>query len=137
MANEQPPLPSMTPLYEPYYRYTRQRELRMQRCMACGKVRYPFAALCPACHAEATEWARMSGRGAIASFAICHQAFHPWFQSRLPYNVALVDLEEGPRVPTNIVDIRNEDIRIGMPVEAVFEDVTDDLTLVKFKPRKA
>ena len=136
MTNQPRPLPRVTPLYEPYHRYARQHELRLQRCQGCGHVRYPFATLCPLCHSEGTEWARVSGRGAVASFAICHQAFHPWFQDRLPYNVALVELEEGPRLPTNIVGVRNEDIRIGMEVEAEFEDVTEEVTLVQFRPKK-
>lgn len=79
----------------------------------------------------------MSGRGTVYSFYVAHRPAHPAFRDRVPYVVALVDLEEGPRMMTNIVDCPPEDVHIGMPVEVVFRDVTEDITLPCFRPGAA
>lgn len=75
-----------------------------------------------------------SGKGKVFTFCIFHQAFHPAWQDDIPYNVAYVKLDEGTLLITNIVDCPDEDIYIGMPVEVVFDDVTEEVTLPKFKP---
>jgi hypothetical protein len=83
-----------------------------------------------------TEWARVSGRGKVYSWTIFHYLYHPAFSQDIPYNVAIVELEEGPRMHTNIVGCSNEDIYIDMPVEVVFEDISEEIALPKFKPRE-
>jgi len=81
-----------------------------------------------------SDWVRASGRGKVYTWVLIYQRYHPAFAEDIPYNVTMVELEEGPRLITNIVDCRDEDIRLGMEVEVVFEDVTDEVTLPKFKP---
>jgi uncharacterized protein len=77
----------------------------------------------------------MSGKGKIWSFNVYHHLFSRTFEADLPYNTALVELDEGPRLITNVVGISNEDLRVEMPVEVCFDDVTDEVSLVKFRPR--
>jgi uncharacterized OB-fold protein len=79
----------------------------------------------------------VSGRGTLFSYVIYHRPYHPGFKGELPYNVSIVELEEGPRMVTNIVGIANDELRIGMPVEVIFDDVTEDVTLPKFQPSRS
>jgi hypothetical protein len=81
-------------------------------------------------------WISTSGKGTIYSFVIYRRAYHPGFEDQLPYVVALVQLEEGPRLISNIVDCDPQAVRCDMPVEVVFDDVTPDVTLFKFRPRR-
>jgi uncharacterized OB-fold protein len=131
------PLPKIDALGAPFWEGTRAGELRVQRCTDCGTLAFPPARHCAACLGERREWVRVSGRGTVATFGIFHRLYFPAFERDLPYNVALVRLDEGPRMYTNLVGIRNEDIAIGMRVRARFEAVTDEVTLVKFEPDPA
>jgi len=81
-----------------------------------------------------TEWAKLSGKGTIYSFTIYRVAYHPAFKDDIPYVVAIIYLDEGPRMESNIIGCPVEDVRIEMPVEVAFDDVTSDVTLPKFKP---
>ncbi|MCS6926757.1 MAG: Zn-ribbon domain-containing OB-fold protein [Candidatus Binatia bacterium] len=128
------PLPAISSLNRPYWEALKRHELKLQRCTECGKVWYPPAPFCPACWSDAVTWQRLSGRGRVNSWVVFHQAYFPSFQDDLPYNVAEVELEEGPRLLTNLVGVDLAEIRIGMPVEVVFEDVTPEITLAKFRP---
>ena len=76
----------------------------------------------------------MSGRGKLYTWTVIHQRYHPGFAEEIPYNVSIVELEEGPRLTTNIIGCTNDDLRVGMEVEVVFDDVTEEITLPKFKP---
>ena len=122
---------------EPYWEYCAKGELRMQRCGACGHVRFPPSALCPRCLSEGHEWAALSGRGRVWSWVVFHQAYYPGYADDVPYNTAIIELEEGPRMHTNIVGCANEDIHIGMPVEVLFEPLDDEIQLPKFRPTGA
>jgi uncharacterized OB-fold protein len=129
------PLPRPTEDSAPFWEAAHEGELRMQKCGDCGHVRFPPSLLCARCLSEKSEWVRLSGRGAVYSWILIHQSQHPAFNADTPYNVAIVELEEGPRLHTNIVDCPNDRIRIGLPVQVVFEKVSDDISLVKFRPR--
>ena len=130
------PLPRPTEDSAPYWDAAQRGELRMQRCSDCGHIRFPPALLCPQCLSERSEWERLSGRGSVYSWIVIHQSQHPAFNADTPYNVAIVELEEGPRLHTNLVECKNEDIHIGMPVEVAFDKINDEVTLVKFRPRR-
>jgi len=112
----------------------RHHELRLQRCDACGTVRHHPRPACPQCASFDYGWVRASGRGTLYTFTIVHGPTLPAFQSRTPYNVAVVQLDEGPFMVSTIVGCRAEELRIGMPVEVVFEDVDETLSLPRFKP---
>ena len=78
---------------------------------------------------------KLSGRGKVYSFTVFHHIYNKTFTSDIPYNVASVELEEGPRIMSNIIGCKLDDIKIDMPVEVYFEDITDEFALPKFKPR--
>lgn len=111
----------------------RQHELRLQRCGACGTVRHQPRPMCPQCNHVEYDWMRASGRGTLYTFTIVHGPTLPVFQAQAPYNVAVIQLDEGPFMVSNVVGCRAEQLRIGMRVEVVFEDI-DGLSLPKFKP---
>ena len=110
-----------------------RHELYFQRCRDCGKKRFYPRAVCPSCLSSATEWVRASGRGTVYSFTVTHQNQAPGFREELPYVLAIVELEEGVRMMTNVVGCAPDRVRIGMAVEVVFEDVTAEITLPKFR----
>ena len=131
------PLPKVDALNAPFWEGAKAGELRVQRCPDCGTLAFPPARHCARCLGERREWLRVSGRGTVSTFGVFHRLYFPAFERDLPYNVALVRLDEGPRLYTNLVGVRNEDIAIGMRVRARFEPVTDAVTLVKFEPDDA
>jgi hypothetical protein len=130
------PLPRPTEDSAPYWEAAQHGELRMQRCRDCGHVRFPPALLCGRCLSAEHEWTKLSGRGTVFSWIVVYQSQHPAFNADTPYNVTIVELEEGPRLHTHIVDCPNDEIRIGMLVEVVFERINDEVTLPKFRPRR-
>jgi uncharacterized OB-fold protein len=81
-----------------------------------------------------TEWTLLSGKGKVYSYIIYRQAYHPAFKNEIPYVVAIIQLDEGPRMESNVTGCRPEDVRIDMPVELYFEDVTENVSLPKFRP---
>lgn len=127
------PLPAITDENRSYWESARAHRLALPRCTNCGRFRYPPTSFCPYCLSDATEWAPVSGRATVYSFIIMHQVYDKAFEGDVPYNVAAVELEEGPRLYSNLVEIANEDIRVGMPLSIVYENVTDEVTLVKFR----
>lgn len=131
----QKPLPAISSLNQPYWEGLRKRELKLPKCDACAMVWYPPSPLCPKCWSREFTWTRLSGRGRVSSWVVFHQSYFRGFESEVPYNVAEVELDEGPRLLTNLVGISNDQIRAHMPVEIVFDDVTEVVTLAKFKPR--
>jgi uncharacterized OB-fold protein len=80
------------------------------------------------------EWEKLSGKGTVFSFIIYRLAYHPAYQNDIPYVVAIIQLDEGPRMESNVTDCEVEDVKIDMPVEVYFDDVTDTISLPKFKP---
>lgn len=128
------PLPIINEDNAPYWEYAREHQLRMQKCANCGHIRFPVGIVCPRCHSLETEWTRLSGKGKVYSYIIYHQAYHPAYKDALPYVVAIIQLDEGPRMESNITDCRLEDLRIGMPVALYFDDVTEEVSLPKFRP---
>lgn len=130
------PLPIAQPESEFYWRKAKEHELWLRRCTTCATVYFYPRDICPACFSRDTTWIRSSGRGTLHSFTIVYRPPHPAFSDAVPYVVALVELEGAARIPTNLVGIEPDPakIRIGMPVEVVFEDVTPEVTLPKFRP---
>jgi hypothetical protein len=128
------PLPRVDEESKGFWEACRRHELYIQRCRDCGAARYYSRALCPSCLSDAVEWLRCSGRGTVYTFTVTYQNQAGGFRDELPYVMAYVELEEGVRMLTNIVGCTPDAVRIGMPVEAVFEDVTPAATLPKFKP---
>ena len=130
------PLPYMHRETQSFWDGTKKHELWIQRCKDCQKFYFYPRSFCPHCLSDQTEWTRVSGRGKIYSFTVSNRPASPAFKEDTPYNIALVELEEGVRMMSNIVECKNEDLRIDMPVEVVFDDVTPEITLPKFRPRQ-
>ena len=130
------PLPRVTSLSRPFWEGAKRHELLLLNCNACGKVWFPPSARCPNCLSTDIAWKPASGRGKVWSWIVMWQRYFAAFEADIPYNVSYVELEEGPRLMTSIVGCDNEAIYCDMPVEAVFEDVTPEITLLKFRPSR-
>ena len=128
------PIPRITPELAPFFAAAKRGELAVQRCTACGLRRFPPREVCSACWSRDVEWVAVPGTGEIYSFYLMHQVYHPGFAGEVPYPVVVVQLDEGPRVTSNLVDCPREAIRIGLPVEVVFEELSPEVTLPKFRP---
>jgi len=117
----------------PFWAAAKDHKLVLQKCGTCGSFRFPPSPLCPECSAMGGEWTGLTGRGKVFSFVVFHRAYHKGFEADLPYAVALVELDEGPRLISNVVGVPPDQLRCDMPVEVVFDDVTADCTLPRFK----
>ena len=130
----QKPLPQPGPITGPFWQAAKEHRLSIQRCTACqGHVFYPRA-ICPHCGAADLAWVDVSGRGTVYSFTVARRATMRPFEADVPYVIAIVELAEGPRMTTSIVGCGVDDVRVGMAVVAEFDDVTPEVTLVKFRP---
>jgi uncharacterized OB-fold protein len=136
MSEYAKPLPQPDPITKPYWDSLKAHAMRLQRCRSCGRFVFFPRALCPFCFSDALTWTPVSGRGVVHAFTVPHRHPSPAFQPDLPYVVALVELEEGPRLMTNLIDVPPDpaQIAVGMPVEVVYDDVTPEVTLPKFRP---
>jgi uncharacterized OB-fold protein len=130
------PLPQIEEESRPFWEALKRHELYVQRCRECGELRYHPRAQCTECLSPKTEWIRCSGKGKVYTFTATYQNPSPGFRESLPYIMAYVELDEGLTILTNIIDCKPEDVRIGMPVEVVYEDVTPEVTLTKFRPAR-
>jgi uncharacterized OB-fold protein len=130
------PLPTPQVESDVYWQKAKEHELWLRSCNSCGNAYFYPRDISPCCFSRDTEWVQASGNATLYTYAIVERAPHPGFVGDVPFVTALVELDEGPIMPTNIV-IDNptpENLVVGMPLEVVFEDVTDDITLPKFKP---
>ncbi len=130
------PLPAADDLTQPYWAAARRHELRIQRCHECGRYQHPPQTWCGSCPSTDVRWERISGRGTVYSYIVDHRLMMPGFSE--PYIVALVVPEEAGedtvRITANVMECEAGDAYIGMPVEAVFQRVTDEVTLPQFRP---
>jgi len=129
------PIPKPTPETKPFWDAAKQRKLRIQRCRDCTQHYFYPRPLCPQCLSRNVEWVEASGRGTLHTFVINHRPPRG-FPATGPFVIGIVQLDEGPKMMTNIVGVEPDpkQLRCDMPVEVVFEDLTDDITLPKFKP---
>jgi uncharacterized OB-fold protein len=128
------PIPRPSETTRPYWEGAKAHEFRLQRCRDCGQYIFYPRRFCPDCLSDSLEWVRASGRGRIYTYTIVRRPGQSSFREDAPYILAIVELEEGPRLTTNIVEAGLDEVHIGMPVEAVFDDVTPEATIVKFRP---
>ncbi len=126
--------PERTPETAEYWDACARHELLIQRCLACGMHQFYPRLFCAACSASTLEWARASGRGTIKSFTIVRRAVSAAYAADVPYVVALIVLEEGPTMMSNVVGCDVGEVRIGQPVQVVFDDWSKDVSIPKFKP---
>ncbi len=124
------PAPERTGLNSAYWDGLAEGRLMFQRCLACGHAWLPARAECPECLRAEWGWEEASGQGRLVSWVVYHVAFHDWFKARVPYNVATVELAEGPRLLSNIVG--DAALRIDMPVVLAIER-EEGVALARFR----
>jgi uncharacterized OB-fold protein len=137
MVEYNKPIPVASIESKPHWEGLRQHRLLIPRCNACAGFWFPPSARCPNCSSSDFTWTAASGRGRVFSYVVYHRVYHPGFADEIPYTVGLVELEEGPRMISNIVGIPPEQVVCDMPVRVVFEDIGDIATLPKFTPDAA
>jgi len=130
------PLPNPAKWSKPFWEGTRKHKLFLKRCKDCGHIDHPPYLYCTECMGENSEWIEASGRGILYAFAVNEYGVPYPFMADLPYVVALVDLREGPRMISNIVDCGLKDLKNGMELEVVFDKINEEVTLPKFRPVK-
>ena len=128
------PEPRPAPESVPYWEAAKQHRLELPQCEACGEHWFPPSRSCPHCLSPNVKWHQVSGRGKVYSFVIFDRVYHPAFENDVPYAVALIELEEGPRLLSNVVGAAWSDLRCDMPVKVVFEDMPGGASLPKFTP---
>ena len=133
MSDYLKPLPQPTPETQPFWDGAKAGELKLQRCGDCSHVYFPARPFCPACSSRDVDWFTASGRARLYSYVINHRA-PPGFEA--PYVIAVVELEEGPRMMTNLINCAQtpEAMILDMPLEVAFEKASDDISLPKFRP---
>lgn len=131
------PVPRPSPKSAPYWKAARGHRLEIQRCESCGQFWFPPSQSCPHCQATNFTWTPVSGRGKVFSFVTYHRVYHPAFAKEVPYVVALVELDEGPRLLSNIVGVPPEQVACDMPVQVTFDDYDEGVAVPKFTSLKA
>jgi uncharacterized OB-fold protein len=135
-ARDVPPRPVPLPddASEGFWEACARHELVLQRCAECTQFRHPPRPMCPACSSFEYRYEPASGRGRVWSWVIAHPPVLPAFADRAPYNVVVVELEEGVRMVGNAVECANEDLHEGMPVAVAWDDVEDGVSLPVWRP---
>jgi uncharacterized OB-fold protein len=128
------PLPVPTDWSRPFWEGAREHKLLLKKCSKCGNIDHPPYLFCTSCMAEEHEWIEASGRGTLYSYAVNTFGVPFPFWDDMPYVLAIIDLDEGPRLVSNVVDCDLERLENGMNLEVVFDDVTPEVTLPKWKP---
>jgi uncharacterized OB-fold protein len=129
------PLPTVTDDNRGFWQGCTEGKLRMQQCDDCNHIRFPISPVCPKCLSKNFHWQDLSGRGEVFSYVVFYQLYNKAFEKDVPYNVALVQLEEGPRMYSNVVGVDNDAVKVGDKLEVVFDAVTPEVTLPRFKLR--
>jgi uncharacterized protein len=129
------PAPVVTYDNRGFWEAARERRLVTQRCTSCGRLSHPPRPMCPQCHSLDQEFIDVAGTGTIYSYTILHHPQNPAFD--YPVLAVLVDLDEGPRILSNLVNCPADRIRIGMPVRVTFEPTADDMAVPVFEPTEA
>ena len=132
MSDPEWPHPRPSLVDAPFWEYARRRELRLQQCLSCRAWRFPPAPICDQCLSPEAEWAELSGRGTVYSWVVFHRQYFPALPP--PYNVASIELAEGPLLIANLINISDDAIAIGLPVRVAWREVAPDLMLPVFEP---
>ena len=106
----------------------------MQACLRCGDLRWTPTEFCLQCQAPKYEWRELSGRGMLLTYTVVHRGAPEPLKRLMPYVVAVIELKEGPKILTNLVQFQPEDLRVGLPVQIVYDVVNEEVTVPKFRP---
>ena len=127
------PIPAVTPELRPFFEAARSGTLVLQCCRSCGERRFPPRDICSHCLGREADWVPSSGRGKIVTWNVMHQVYHPGFAAEVPYAVVLVELDDGGRMISNVVECPPGRLEVGLPVEVTFERLSDEVSLPKFR----
>ena len=127
------PVPADDELWAPFWHGAGQESFVVQRCQRCGHLQFPAKENCATCLADELEWVPVKGEGNVYSFVVYHQTWTPGFKEDVPYNVAIIELPEGVRLISNVVDVDPGDLYVGMPVFVCFEDLGDERAVPHFR----
>jgi uncharacterized OB-fold protein len=138
-ATPRPPFPQSEYYSAFFWEHARRHELAIQRCDRCRRFQHWPTPVCRNCSSFDLTPDVVSGRGTLYTYTVAMQSFHPYFDGKIPFVIAVIELEEqeGLKLVANLVQCREEDIAIGMPVEVVVEDVTPEVTFPQFRPAGA
>jgi len=128
------PLPKPSKWSQPFWDSARKHKLTLKKCKDCGHIDHPPYLYCTNCHSDNSEWVEASGKGKLVAYAINTYMVPFPFWDDMPYVVAMIDLEEGVRMLSNIVECDHDKLKNGMELEVVFDDVSDEFTLPKWRP---
>jgi len=133
-ASASPPMP--LPIVDldtgPFWEGCRMGKLMLQKCTGCGTFRYPPKPMCPKCSSFDTEWVASTGRGTVYSWMVARHPVHPSIANKVPYNIVLVELDEGPRIVAGTTGIAPGQVEAGMPVRVQFEQLTAEISVPVF-----
>jgi len=132
-----PTAPNGNPDTKPFWDGCARNELLLQRCNVCEAYRHPPAPICTQCLSDDAEWVRASGRGTVYTFTVVREALQRGWEEKVPYIVAVIELDEGPAFMSNLVNVAPEAVTIGLPVEVTFVDFDGTTKLPMFQPRDA
>jgi uncharacterized OB-fold protein len=127
-------LPAPDPETQPFWDAARAGTLLIRHCGDCGRYHFYPRPFCPVCWSTNVEWAEASGRATLYTWSVVRRNDLPPFGERVPYVAAVVDLDEGPRMMTNVVDCDFDALEIGMPLEVLFQQISEDVTIPVFRP---
>lgn len=119
-----------------YWKAASEGRFVLPSCVPCGKPFWHPRPHCPFCGSDQVEWKAASGRGSIHTYTVVRQSAHPWFRERVPYVVAMIELDEGPLVMSNVVECDPEAVRIGLRVRVTFERLDADVGVPLFVPEE-
>ena len=128
------PRPQPTPVSQRFWDALRAERVDLQRCDDCGRWVYYPRSRCPTCLSDRLTWTTVEGLGTVYTFTVAEQATAPPFADEVPQLLAVVELTEGVRVSTTLVDVDRARVSVGMPVAPVFDHGDDGLTLLRFRP---
>jgi uncharacterized OB-fold protein len=127
-------LPAPDDETQPFWDAARAGQLLVKRCADCGAAHFYPRPFCPRCWSAAVSWEEASGRAVLYTWSVVHHNDLPPFSERLPYVAAVVDLAEGPRMMTNVVDCDAERLRVGMPLQVTYREIAEHVTIPVFAP---
>jgi uncharacterized OB-fold protein len=119
---------------QPFWDACKDGKFLLRHCNACNRDHYYPRPFCPSCWSDDVSWREASGRGSVYTYSVVHVNDLPPFNERVPYIAAIVELDEGPRVMTNVEGVEFADVRVGMPVVVDFKPISDDVTIPIFRP---
>lgn len=136
-ASYDKPVPAPTGISEPFWKATTEGLLVLQKCGSCGAIQHYPRPFCVTCLEQDLQWVKASGKGTLYSFTIVRRAASKAFEPDLPYVLAIVELQEGPHMTANVIDISIGALRVGMPLDLMFTPAGDGIAIPQWRAAEA